>query len=155
MEQKQQEAVNEPKEKDYDPVAYKPETVNKGKTKGGFWRPFFIVIGVIALICILLVIGAVIALMIIKPFGLDVTKVPGAYLNMTSDAPSSYNHPLLSTEQEKLLESMGVDTATLPTSITPAQEQCAIDALGADRVNAIKAGSAPTLSDYLKAQGCY
>ena len=125
------------------------------KAKGVFWRSFFIVIGVIAVIFILLVIGAVIALIIIKPFGFDVTKMPGTYLDMTSDEPSSYNHPLLSTEQEKLLESMGVDTATLPTSITPAQEQCAIDALGPDKVNAIKAGATPTLSDYLKAQGCF
>lgn len=148
------------KKEDYDPTAYKPETTYKKekiiveKSKGGFWRTLFIVIGVIAVIFILMVIGAIVALILIKPYGLDVTKLPGAYLNMTSDAPSSYDHPLLSTDQEKLLESMGIDTATIPTTITPAQEQCAIDVLGADRVNEIKAGATPSLGDYLKAKDC-
>lgn len=149
--------MDQKQKKDYDPKDYKPETVYKEKgpkTKGGFGRTFFTVIGVIALIVLIMIVGVIIALIIIKPFGVDVTKLPGAYLNMTSDAPSSYDHPLLSTDQEKLLDSLGIDPATVPTSITPAQEACAVSALGADRVNEIKAGASPTLSDYLKAKDC-
>ncbi len=146
--------MDQEQKKDYDPQAYKPETANVSKPKGGFWRTFFIVIGIMAAVIVILIIGAVIALSIIKPFGLDVTKLPAAIINMNSDQPSSYDHPLLSTDQEKVLESLGVDTKTLPTEITPAMEDCATDALGADRVKAIKDGAAPSFSDYLKAKDC-
>jgi len=125
------------------------------KPKIGFWRTFFIIIGIMAVIIIIMVIGAIIALLIIKPYGIDVAKLPAAYLDMDSDKPSSYDHPLLSTEQEKFLETMGIDTSALPTEITAQQEQCAINALGESRVNEIKAGDSPTLSDYLKAKDCF
>ena len=127
---------------------------NPRKAKGGFWRTFFIVIGVLAVIIIIMIIGAVIALIVIKPFDLDLTKLPGAILQMDSNTPSSYDHPLLSTEQEKMLESMGIDTTEIPTQITPAMEQCAIEALGEERVNEIKSGATPGISDYLKAKHC-
>lgn len=123
--------------------------------KLGFWKTFFIVIGVIAAIIIIMIVGAIIALILIKPYGVDVTKLPGAYLKMQSGEASSYDHPLLSTEQEIILESIGVDTQTLPTQISPAQEQCAIEALGVERVNQIKQGASPSLDDYLKAQDCF
>ncbi len=139
--------------KDYNPGDYKPESSFQSKRKSGFWRTFFIVIGVIAAIIIIMIIGALIALIVIKPYGLDITKLPAILLD--SDKPSSYDHPLLSTEQEKILESMGVDTASLPTTITPAQEQCATEVLGADRVNEIKAGATPSVTDYLKAKDCF
>ncbi|MBU1092098.1 hypothetical protein KJ836_00210 [Patescibacteria group bacterium] len=67
---------------------------------------------------------------------------------------STYDHPLLSSSQEELLKSFGVDPATLPTTIPANLEQCATDALGGDRVNQIKSGMIPTISDYLKAQQC-
>lgn len=123
--------------------------------KSSPWKTFFIVLGVIAAVIIVMIVGAIIALILIKPYGVDVTKLPGAYLKMQSGEASSYDHPLLSTEQEILLESVGVDTASLPTQISPEQEQCAIEALGAERVNQIKQGSSPSLDDYLKAQNCF
>lgn len=67
---------------------------------------------------------------------------------------SSYDHPLLSSSQEELLKSFGVDPATLPTTIPSNIEQCATDALGADRISQIKSGATPSLSDFLKAQNC-
>ena len=145
--------------KDYDPYEYKPKTETKTKpeevkTKRGFLRTFFMIIGIIAVIIILMIIGAIIALIIIKPFDLDLIKLPGAILEMGSDTPSSYDHPLLSNEQEKLLESMGINTTEIPTQITPAMEQCAIEALGEERVNEIKAGAVPGLGDYLQAKDC-
>jgi len=67
---------------------------------------------------------------------------------------STYDHPLLSTSQEELLKSFGVDPATLPTTIPSNLEQCAVDALGSDRVSQIKSGATPSLTDYLKAKQC-
>ncbi len=125
------------------------------KPKRGFLGAFFMVIGIIAVIILLMVVGAIIALIIIKPYGLDVAKLPAAYLNMKSDQPSAYDHPLLTAEQEKFLESVNVDVKSLPAEITAEQEACGIQALGADRVNAIKAGAAPSLTDYLKAKDCF
>ncbi len=120
-----------------------------------FWQKIFMVIGIIAVIFIIMVIGAVVALIIIKPYGVDVTKFPDAYSKIKSGEASSYDHPLLSNEQEILLETAGVDVQNLPTEITPEQEQCAVEALGAERVNQINQGASPTLDDYLKAQDCF
>lgn len=63
-------------------------------------------------------------------------------------------HPLLSASQEKALETFGIDPATVPSEITPEQEACFIDALGADRVAEIKAGDSPTATEYFKAKDC-
>ncbi len=63
-------------------------------------------------------------------------------------------NPLLSDTQEKALDRLGIDPASIPTEITPEQEQCFEDALGADRVNEIKAGDAPTATDFFKAKSC-
>lgn len=68
---------------------------------------------------------------------------------------STYDHPLLTDAQEELVKSFGIDPATLPTTIPSNLEPCTIDALGIDRVNQIKSGSTPTLSDYLKAKECF
>ena len=119
-----------------------------------FLKTFFIILGIIFAIFIIMVIGAVIALIIIKPYGLDVTKLPSAYMHMKT-GESSYDHPMMTTEQEIFLESMGIDPATVPTEISPSQEQCSVEALGQARVDAIKAGAEPTVDDYLKAKHCF
>lgn len=73
--------------------------------------------------------------------------------NSASTQP--YDHPLLTPEQEGVVKSLGVDLRALPTQITPAQEQCAVTALGAERVAAIKGGAALTMNDYLQAKHCF
>ncbi len=145
---------NDYKSYDYKSKDESENNPKETRPKRGFWHTFFMVIGIIAVIIILMIAGTIIALIIIKPFDLDVSKLPGAILQMDSDTPSSYDHPLISTEQEKILESMGIETEEIPTQITPEQEQCAVEALGQERVNEIKAGASPTLSDYLKAKDC-
>ena len=155
LDHEENKVVDQVDNKDYDPAAYKPNKVFANKAKGGFGRTFFVVIGVIATIIILMIIGAIVALMLIKPFGFDVAKLPAAILQLNSDQPSTYDHPLLSTEQEKVLESMGIDTKSLPTQITATQEKCAVGALGVDRVNEIKSGASPSLDDFLKAKTCF
>jgi hypothetical protein len=117
-------------------------------------KTILIILGIIALVIIVLIIGGIIALIIIKPYGLDITQIPQAIQKANSDTPSSYDHPLLDEEQEKLLDSVGIDVQAIPTQITPAQEDCATEALGADRVEALKQGASPGISDYLKAKHC-
>lgn len=105
-------------------------------------------------VILLALIVIVVALIFIKPFGIDVLKVPQAIINY-GNGESTYNHPLLTTDQEVLLESVGVDTKSLPTQITPTQEACAIEALGHERVNEIKSGASPGLTDFLNARDCF
>ncbi len=64
-------------------------------------------------------------------------------------------HPLLSGEQEQALKDVGVDIGTLPTSIPPALEACAIEKLGQKRVEEIKQGDVPGPLDILRAKTCF
>ncbi len=72
----------------------------------------------------------------------------------SSQDQSADKNPLLNDDQEKVLESLGVDPASLPQEITPALEQCLIEKVGAERAAQIKAGSAPTVADFFKARDC-
>lgn len=63
-------------------------------------------------------------------------------------------HPILNESQEAALETIGIDPTDVPNEITPEQEACFADKLGADRVAEIKAGSSPTPTEYFKAKGC-
>ena len=109
---------------------------------------FTIVVTVIVTIAIL----AGIFIFIASRVGLNVVNLSAILSGKKIE--SNYDHPLLSQSQEELLKSFGVDPASLPTTIPSNLEQCAVDAIGADRVNQIKAGSTPSLSDYLKTQHC-
>lgn len=111
------------------------------------------IFGIICAVILGLVIVAFIILAIVKPFGLNVTQIPKAIISPPTE--SSYDHPLLTEEQEIMLESVGINPQDVPTEITPSQEACSVEALGQERVDAIKAGAAPSLSDYLKAKHCY
>lgn len=115
-------------------------------------KSILLILGVLAL----LVIAIIIYIAVKKPFGMDVTNIPSTITNITSQKKleSTYDHPLLSESQEVMLESLGVDTENLPTQITQEMQDCAVDALGQERVNAIIGGAAPTVSDILKAKNC-
>ena len=76
------------------------------------------------------------------------------YEEPAADEYSSGAHPLLNDSQEKALKTVGIDPATLPTELTPAQEQCFVDKLGTARVMEIVNGATPTPVDFLKAKGC-
>ncbi len=108
----------------------------------------------LVIVLILIAIGIFTYIAVAKPFGIDVFKIPSAVLNYGT-GESTYNHPLLTKDQEVLLESVGVDTKSLPTQITNAQLDCATQQLGAERVNELKAGASPNLTDYLKAKDCF
>jgi Na+-transporting methylmalonyl-CoA/oxaloacetate decarboxylase gamma subunit len=123
------------------------------KEKFSTFKKFLMTVGIIAVIFIFLVILAALALVayfvINKPFGIEINPLAKTEIN------SEYDHPLLSTEQEKTLQSLGVNLESIPTTITPTQEQCAVEVLGQDRVNQIKSGSAPSVTDYFKAKNCF
>ncbi|MFA5946596.1 MAG: hypothetical protein WC813_01085 [Patescibacteria group bacterium] len=114
-----------------------------------------IVLAILGAFFVLLVLSLVLILAIYKPFGIGIQDLPSAIIkSQTGSAVSTYDHPLLTTEQEKTLESLGVNTKTLPTSITAAQLACFTTKLGAARVQEIENGSAIGPSDYLKARSC-
>ena len=64
------------------------------------------------------------------------------------------DHPLLSDKQEEMLEDLGVDVSTLPASISPEMEACAIDKLGKERVQEIMDGDMPGPLEIFKARSC-
>lgn len=69
------------------------------------------------------------------------------------DQPAD-NNPLLNESQEAALEKIGVDTTSLPSTITPAMESCFIEKLGQPRVDEIISGDSPSAIDLFKAKDC-
>ena len=128
-----------------------PKEENK---KRSIFTKILIALGVASIVIVLLIIALVGYLVIANPFGVDITKVPSAILNI-GEGESTYDHPLLDEEQEVFLESIGVDTRELPTEITEEQADCSEEALGEERVNEILLGSPPSPSDYFKAKHCF
>jgi hypothetical protein len=63
-------------------------------------------------------------------------------------------NPALSAEQEKHLETLGVNPANLPATITAEQEICFEEKLGQSRVAEIKSGDLPTPTEFFKAREC-
>jgi len=121
--------------------------------KHSFWKKFFIVLGVIFAVFLLLIVIAFAYLAITKPFGMNVIKLPAAIMGGNTNTNTPRN-PILSPQQQNFLDTLGVNTQAIQ-SITPAQEDCAVSKLGQARVEAIKAGASLTTSDYLKAGGCF
>ena len=74
--------------------------------------------------------------------------------NLSSTKKQSTKNPLLTTEQEKALEKLGIDVAKLPATITPEMEVCFTKKLGETRVDEIKGGNAPNAIDLFKAKSC-
>jgi hypothetical protein len=120
----------------------------------GFWKRFFMVLGIVFFVLILLVVIALSYVAIAKPFGVDPSTISGALTGAGDVQESSYDHPVLTEEQEIFLENAGVDTTQIPAEITAEQEACAVEKLGQKRVDEIKAGASFQVSDYLKAGSC-
>lgn len=60
----------------------------------------------------------------------------------------------LSDAQVAALVSLGIDPASVPSSISAEQEACFVGVLGAARVAEIKAGAVPSTFELLKAKSC-
>lgn len=82
-------------------------------------------------------------------------KEAGESAEQQTVTPSTDKHPALSPTQESALESIGLDPAKLPQTITPEMETCFTTILGAERVAQIKGGDSPTATEVFKTRSCY
>ncbi|MCI0479918.1 hypothetical protein L0Y59_05215 [Candidatus Uhrbacteria bacterium] len=126
----------------------KEQAQARPKASSGLLKKFFIALGVMFAALILLVIGAIVALVLVKPYGIDITAA------FKADKGVPYDHPMLSPEQEQTLQNLGVDPAVLPTSITPEQTQCAVEVLGQARASEILGGATPSVTEILFLKKC-
>lgn len=116
-----------------------------------FFNIFFITLGVIFLI---IIVGALF-FYIASQFGVSTPRINSNGVDFTPAASEGGDqNPYLSPAQESALKAMGIDPASVPTSISPEQESCFAEKLGQERVNEIKGGDAPTPVDYYKAKSC-
>lgn len=114
---------------------------------------FFVTLGVIFFFIII----AVSAFIIIDPFNLRplfFALFSSSTQNTSTPAQKSDKNPMINEDQEKLLESIGVDVEALPSEITPQMQECFVKTLGEQRANEIANGDSPTLVDALKAKEC-
>jgi hypothetical protein len=118
------------------------------------WQIIFIIIGMLTTAFFLLIFFAIIAINLIKPWGVDVLQTGSVLINPPTES-TGYDHPLLNPQQEALLQSAGIDPETVPTEVTPAQQQCAIDALGEKRAMELVAGATPSFTDISQARHCF
>lgn len=111
----------------------------------------FVVLGVIFLVLVLLF-GI---LYFFNPLGIKdtISTYPG-FDAMSESSPAEDKHSGLSATQEKTLEVFGIDPASVPESFTDEQIKCFVEKLGQERVDEIKGGSSPTMTEYLKAKDC-
>ena len=107
------------------------------------------VLGIVFLILILLIVIFIIS----KPYGIDTIKIISILLD--KNPTSSYDHPNLTTQQESVLESVGIDPKKLPTEITPELQKCATPKKGKKRANEIMSGSMPTIDEILRIKICF
>lgn len=118
-----------------------------------FLNAFFVFLGVIFFV-ILLIIGYA---FISDTFGVRTLLMNASTVSSQktgSTGGTTDKNPLLSASQEKALQTIGVDPAKLPSTITPAMAACFETKLGAERTLQIKNGDSPTAIDFLKAQSC-
>lgn len=118
-------------------------------------HPVLTALIILGLSIIAIPILALLYVLIMKPFGIELQNIPSAIFQTQDDtARSAYDHPLLTTEQESTLENLGVDTSTLPTTITAEQTACFTEALGAERVQELLNGATLSITDVYRAQHC-
>lgn len=109
----------------------------------------------------LVILGLLAYLWFADPFGLKplltgadkkIERTVGGDAQAT-DAETDLN-PLLTDEQEAVLESLGIDVETLPTEIDAETERCLRDSVGEKRAAEIESGGAPTVMELFKAKKC-
>jgi hypothetical protein len=83
------------------------------------------------------------------------SQVEGSAQSATVPTAVVDKNPALSPTQEAALETIGIDPASLPNSITPEMEVCFTEKLGASRVAEIKAGASPSATEIFATRSCY
>lgn len=113
-----------------------------------------IVLGVIAVLIVLVSISFG-YIMIKNPIGLgDMIK---SYFNkeeINMEIIESYDHPLLTEDQEEQLIKSGVDITQIPSTITPEQEKCVLDKVSPERIQEIINGAKPTPFEIIQVLPC-
>ncbi|MEY3784045.1 MAG: hypothetical protein RLZZ230_367 [Candidatus Parcubacteria bacterium] len=61
---------------------------------------------------------------------------------------------VLSEAQKQALINLGLNPATVPSTIDPKQEACFVEVLGKTRVEEIKSGAVPGAIEFVKAKAC-
>jgi len=92
----------------------------------------------------------------VEPYSVEVDSDAEAgadNIPLANSEPVDKN-PLLTEDQEQQLETVGIDPAALPQTITPAMVECAEGILGSARVIEIQAGATPTLSEFIEVRQC-
>ncbi len=118
-------------------------------------KVLFIFFGVIGNLFWLALIALIIYIAVAQPFGIKLQSIPAAVMqSQNAETKTTSSNPLLTPSQESTLQSLGVDTSKLPTSITSAEFACFSSKLGSARVQEIKDGSTITVADYFKVQNC-
>jgi len=107
----------------------------------------------ILIFIIIILISIIGFFVIVKPYGINLVKIIPAILN--TNQKSTYDHPYLNTQQELILESVGIDTKNIPTQITQKQQECVVLILGEERAREIVDGSTPSLNEILKIKKCF
>jgi len=112
-------------------------------------KNFFAVVGMLFLF-LLIVFVIVVGILFSKFKNISPNPTPN------SITTGEYNPAIpideLTEDQKKLLSTYGIDPSTI--SITDAQIQCATKVLGQKRIQEIKQGDTPTLSEMIKAKSC-
>ncbi|MFA6522347.1 MAG: hypothetical protein WCT24_02010 [Patescibacteria group bacterium] len=115
------------------------------------------------LVIVLAIVGAVLVLLITLGAGLlgyygyqTAKNMALEDLNFagTGDGSNAGTPSWLTDTQAAMLTSWGIDPASLPSSITEAQINCAMDAVGEARVQEIISGGQPTVSEIYNAISC-
>lgn len=81
-------------------------------------------------------------------------KVSGVQKETSTEKVPDKN-PVLTAPQEAALESVGINPAALPTTVSDTQKTCLINAVGETRADEIKAGALPTVAEIVKAKSCF
>jgi len=131
----------------------------RGQTKSVF-TTVFVTLGVILVLVVLAIGYLVIADPFhIKPMLLGSSAGGSVSETTTADvtpvgAPSTGESFTLSEAQREALRGLGIDPATVPSTITPLQVACFEEQLGADRVSEIRAGGVPSAFELFKVKSC-
>lgn len=84
------------------------------------------------------------------------TNTPEAKVTATTSASKATVSGgfTLSLTQKQALINLGIDPASVPTTISATQESCFVSVLGEARVAEIKTGAVPNAIEFFKAKSC-
>jgi hypothetical protein len=119
----------------------------------------FVIFGVLFVILLLIGVGFYLSTTLGSPTD-SYSKMPAAAISSDAFGTTSTEGVKSDTEftltdaQKQALGSFGIDSASLPSSISAEQEACFVAELGRERVDAIKVGGTPSAMDFIRVKNC-